>query len=64
MNWHHCIHVHSDITSSRVWVHSTVVHTLGECGLSLSLGLRPIKTQSSNNTMKNNQCVLGIYEWV
>ena len=21
MNWHHCIHVHGDIASSRVWVH-------------------------------------------
>ena len=28
--------------------------TLGECGLSLSLGLRPIKTHSSNREMKSN----------
>ena len=28
--------------------------TLGECGLSLSLGLRPMKTHSSNQEMKRN----------
>ena len=28
--------------------------TLGECGLSLSLGLRPIKTHSSNQETKRN----------
>ena len=28
--------------------------TLGECGLSLSLGLLPIKTHSSNQEMKSN----------
>ena len=28
--------------------------TLGECGLSLSLGLRPMKTHSSNQEMKSN----------
>ena len=28
--------------------------TLGECGLSLSLGLRPMKTHSSNQDMKSN----------
>ena len=28
--------------------------TLGECGLILSLGLRPTKTQSSNQEMKSN----------
>ena len=28
--------------------------TLGECGLSLSLGLRPIKTHSSIQEMKSN----------
>ena len=27
---------------------------LGECGLSLSLGLRPMKTHSSNQEMKSN----------
>ena len=26
MNWHHCIHVHGDIASSRVWVHGMVIH--------------------------------------
>ena len=24
--WHHCIYVHGDIASSRVWVHSMVIH--------------------------------------
>ena len=24
--WHHCVHVHSDIASSRVWVHGMVIH--------------------------------------
>ena len=28
--------------------------TLGECGLSLCLGLRPMKTHSSNHEMKSN----------
>ena len=28
--------------------------TLGGCGLSLSLGLRPMKTHSSNQEMRNN----------
>ena len=28
--------------------------TPGECGLSLSLGLRPMKTHSSNQEMKSN----------
>ena len=28
--------------------------TLGKCGLSLSLGLRPMKTHSSNQEMKSN----------
>ena len=32
---------------------------LGECGLSLSLGLRPMKTHGSNQKMKSNQGVLG-----
>ena len=37
-------------TSHRVGCGCTVwsFTTLGECGLSLSLGLRPIKTHSSN----------------
>ena len=28
--------------------------TLGECGLGLSLGLRPMKTHSSNQEIKSN----------
>ena len=24
--WHHCVHVHGNITSSRVWVHGMVIH--------------------------------------
>ena len=24
--WHHCVHVHGDIASSRVWVHGMVIH--------------------------------------
>ena len=24
--WHHCVHVHGNITSSRVWVHGIVIH--------------------------------------
>ena len=24
--WHHCVHVHSDITLSQVWVHGMVIH--------------------------------------
>ena len=46
MNRHHCIHVHGDIALSRVWVHGMVFTTLGKCGLSMSLGLRPMKTHS------------------
>ena len=34
----------------KVWLFTT----LGECGLSLSLGLRPIKTHSLNHKMKSN----------
>ena len=33
--------------------------TLGECGLGLSLGLRPMMTHSSNQEMKSNSSVLG-----
>ena len=54
MNWHHCIHVHGYITSSRVWVTVWLFATLGKCGLSLSLVLRPIKTHSSNHKIKSN----------
>ena len=32
MNWHHCIHVHDDIASGRVWMHGMVVqHSWGMC---------------------------------
>ena len=24
--WHHCVHVHGGIASSRVWVHGMVIH--------------------------------------
>ena len=24
--WHHCVHVHGKIVSSRVWVHGMVIH--------------------------------------
>ena len=49
------------VTSHRVGCGCIVwlFTTLGECGLSLSLGLRPIKTHSSNHKMKSNKCVLG-----
>ena len=41
------------ITSRRVGCGCTVrsFTTLGECGLSLSLGIRPMKTHSSNHKM-------------
>ena len=44
------------VTSRRVGCECTVgtFTTLGECGLSLSLGLRPMKTHSSNREMKSN----------
>ena len=44
------------MTSHRVGCGCTVwsFTTLGECGLSLSLGLRPMKTHSSNQEMKSN----------
>ena len=44
------------VTSRRVGCGCTVwsFTTLGECGLSLSLGLRPMKTHSSNQEMKRN----------
>ena len=46
--------VHGDIALSRVWVHVWSFTTLGECGLSLSLELRPMKTHSLNQEMKSN----------
>ena len=54
MNWHYYIHVHGDIASSRATYTVWLFTTLGECGLSLSLGLRPIKTHCSNHKMKSN----------
>ena len=44
------------ITSSRVGYGCMVwsFTTLGECGLGLSLGLRLMKTHSSNQEMKSN----------
>ena len=44
------------VTSRRVGCGCTVgtFTTLGECGLSLSLGLRPMKTHSSYQEMKSN----------
>ena len=44
------------VTSRRVRCGCTVQSftTLGECGLSLSLGLRPMKTHSSIQEMKSN----------
>ena len=51
------------VTSRRVWCGCTVCSftTLGECELSLSLGLRPMKTHSLNQEQKKkkNLCVLG-----
>ena len=43
-------------TSRRVGCGCTVwsFTTLGECGLSLSLGLRPMKAHSSNQEIKSN----------
>ena len=44
------------ITSRRVGCGCTVwsFTTLDECGLSLSLGLHPMKTHSSNQEVKSN----------
>ena len=44
------------VTSRRVGCGCTVwsFTTLGECGLSLYLGLSPMKTHSSNQEMKSN----------
>ena len=44
------------VTSRRVGCGCTVgtFTTLGKCGLSLSSGLRPMKTHSSNQKMKSN----------
>ena len=44
------------VTSRRVGCGCMVwsFSTLGECGLSVSLGLRPMKTHSSDQEMKRN----------
>ena len=44
------------VTSRQVGYECTVgtFTTLGECGLSLSLGLRPTKAHSSNQEIKSN----------
>ena len=44
------------VTSRRVGCGCTVgtFTTLGECGLNLSLGLHPMKTQSSKQEMKSH----------
>ena len=49
------------VTSRRVGCGCTVCSftTLGECELSLSLGLCPMKTHSSIQEMKSNYSVLG-----
>ena len=49
------------VTSRRVGCGCTVwlFTTLSECGLSLSLGLRPIKTHSSNHKMKKKLMCVG-----
>ena len=52
--WHHC--VMCTVTSRRVGCGCTLwsFTTLGESDLSLSLGLRPMKTHSSNQELKSN----------
>ena len=52
--WHYCVRVHGNIR--RVGCACTVQSftTLGECGLSLSLGLRPMKTHSSIQEINSN----------
>ena len=49
------------VTSLRVGCGCTVrsFTTFGECGLSLSLGLLPMKTHSSNQDVKSNSSVFG-----
>ena len=52
--WHHYVHVHGNMCrvgcGCMVWSFTT----LGEYGLGWSLGLRPMKTYSSNQEMKSN----------
>ena len=52
----HLVESGCTVTSRRVGCGCTVwsFTTLGECGLSLSLGLRPMKTHSSNQEMERN----------
>ena len=49
------------VTSHRVGCGCTIwsFTTLGGCGLSLSLGLLPMKTHSSKREMRSNYCVLA-----
>ena len=42
--WHHYVRVHGNIASSRCGCMVRSFTTLGESGLSLFLGLRPMKT--------------------
>ena len=44
------------VASRRVGCGCTIrsFTTLGECGMSLSLGLRPMRTHSSNQEVKSN----------
>ena len=51
--WHYCVFV-CTVTSRKVTCGCTVgtFTTLGKCGLSLSLGLCPMETHSSNQEMK------------
>ena len=61
MSQHDIIAFMCTVTSRRVGCGCTVwsFTTLGGCGLSLSLGLRPMKTHSSNYEMRSNYYVLG-----
>ena len=52
--------MHGVVASSWAWVHGYGHSPLWMgVGLSLSLGLRPMKTHSSNQEMRSNKCVLG-----
>ena len=56
LSQHSIIQIMCTVTSRRVGCGCTVwsFTTLGECGLSLSLGLRSMKTNSSNQEMTSN----------
>ena len=49
--WNYCVRVHGKIMSSRMGCTVWSFTAFGECGLSLSLGLRPVKTHSLNQEM-------------